>query len=125
MTRKPLNCWELGYANRYDEPWFLELPIEKQILFKEQDLARATAYRHAQSTGAWDEYRALCMQQASGNLADTPLAVPVGDILQRTRESLGVVATERHAWQDDETVRRDARESARLLGLEVNDELGA
>lgn len=65
ITRpKTRNCWEPGYYARYNEPWFLNLPLETQRRFKEEDLARAEAHR----SGTEGEFVALCMAQADANL---------------------------------------------------------
>jgi hypothetical protein len=65
ITRpKTLNCWEPGYAARYDEQWFRNLPVEMQRQRKEEDLARAEAHR----SGTEAEFVALCIEQANTNL---------------------------------------------------------
>jgi hypothetical protein len=61
--RKVRNCWQVGYFGRYDEPWFRALPVETQRHFKEQDLARADAFK----TAAPEELAKLCVAQAEEN----------------------------------------------------------
>jgi hypothetical protein len=63
--RKPsLNCWEPGYADRYREPWFLELSTAQRQRIMEQDMERNDAWLH----GSQDEYMAVCARQVRENL---------------------------------------------------------
>jgi hypothetical protein len=105
-----LNCWERGYAARYDLPWFVGLSLETQRRFKEQDLVRADAHRRwaralTQETRreAADAFAALCVSQAAQNLSRPSAATP-RDPAAVIRMELGVTA--RPAYEDPEALRR-------------------
>jgi hypothetical protein len=104
------NCWALGYAARYDEPWFRALLVETQKRYKEQDLARADAHRRwAQAMTlearreAAEAFSALCVSQAATNLSKPSAGTP-RDPVAVMRGELGVAA--RPAYEDPEALRR-------------------
>lgn len=77
-TKRPrartLNCWQPGYADCYDEPWFAELPGAEQIRFKEQDLARSDAWKAIENArndetrdAAEKAFDAICRSQVADN----------------------------------------------------------
>jgi hypothetical protein len=110
MAKLVFNCWELGYATRYDLPWFVGLPLDTQRRFKEQDLLRADAHRRwAQAMTqearreAAEAFSALCVSQAAQNLSK-PSAAAARDPAAVIREELGVTA--RPAYEDPEALRR-------------------
>jgi hypothetical protein len=97
--KQMLNCWEPVYAERYREQWFLDLPIETQRRYKEQDLARLDAWNAIHNARSDDDhglamaaYAALCMDQMKANL---------GAVKRYSEDA-------RHAWQDDSAIRDDA-----------------
>jgi hypothetical protein len=74
--RKPMPCcWEPAYAKVYREGWFLDLSIETQRRYKEQDLARSDAHRSVETASPMRQADAeagfvkLCREQAAANLA--------------------------------------------------------
>jgi hypothetical protein len=131
MAKPVLNCWEPGYAARYDEPWFRGLPVETQMRFKEQDLARSDAHRRwlnamtaEERRGAAEAFVALCITQASANLA-RPVRTPLTrrDPASAMRDKLGVTATERKVPRHEDPA--ELRRAAIELGLITEEEPAA
>jgi hypothetical protein len=109
MPQTIRNCWEAGYAARYDEPWFRALLVETQKRYKEQDLARADAHRRwAQAMTlearreAAEAFSALCVSQAAQNISKPSAATPRNPAA--VLRELGVTA--RPAYEDPEALRR-------------------
>jgi len=123
-----LNCWEPGYAERYREPWFLDLDVETQRNIKEQDLDRAEAWRQMRIAEPGDrlaaaeaEYLRVCMAQMNENLSRfgkhrRPKAAEAVDV----RVLLGVSSTPSR-WQNDDAVRADAKALGLGGGYDVED----
>jgi hypothetical protein len=118
MAKAVLNCWDPGYAARYDEPWFQELGLDTQRRYKEQDLDRAEAHRQWLRAVSQDERREaatafvdLCRAQAAANLSGPPRK-PASDPVSDVRRELGITATP--AYEDPEALQRGRIE----LGLE-------
>jgi hypothetical protein len=125
MAKVVLNCWEPGYAVRYDEPRFVELSLVTQQRFKEQDLARAEAHRQWLRAVSQDERREtatafvdLCRAQAAANLSGPPRK-PASDPVGDTHRKLGITVTP--SYEDPEALRRGRIE----LGLDSEDSMSS
>jgi hypothetical protein len=63
--KKVLNTWEPGYEARYQEEWFLALPLETKQKFYEQDLERAETWRRVEKGELPEEaFLECCRRQA-------------------------------------------------------------